>query len=411
MGEFSLSSVRNYIDEFLLPKAGTPTRWIKLVPIKLNITAWRICLDKLPTSLLVNSWRKFVDVKDKLNYLELPILDTPVLGVPGQQVPHETLAAPAAWVKGQKEIVVLRLMTMKQDLQRNLETLEYDSFVQNYNMHDMGKTINELHAMLKLHEQPLPKRDSPSLHAIRAGKVQKKNKNKKPQVVARGNNKGKGKSKIAYAPKPKIPPPLKKQDPTKDSKKKLPQGASTSGIFTIELFTFPGKSWVYDTGYETHICNTTQGFRRSRKPKPGSLSLYIGNDQRAAVKANGSYDLYGSLYDGQTTLPKSFWDYALESAARILNMVPTKKVENTPYEVWSTRTRHAPNRMCLNIEPDEYELGDLNEPANYKAALSDLEFDKWLKPMNVKMQSMKDNEVWDLVNLPSNGKTVGANGS
>ncbi|GKB82854.1 retrotransposon protein, putative, ty1-copia subclass [Tanacetum coccineum] len=34
----------------------------------------------------------------------------------------------------------------------------------------------------------------------------------------------------------------------------------------------------------------------------------------------------------QTTLLKSFWDYALESAACILNMVPTKKVEKTPYE-------------------------------------------------------------------------------
>nr|GEU88858.1 retrovirus-related Pol polyprotein from transposon TNT 1-94 [Tanacetum cinerariifolium] len=31
----------------------------------------------------------------------------------------------------------------------------------------------------------------------------------------------------------------------------------------------------------------------------------------------------------QTTLPKSFWDYALKTAARILNMVPTKKVEKT----------------------------------------------------------------------------------
>ncbi|GKB17688.1 retrotransposon protein, putative, ty1-copia subclass [Tanacetum coccineum] len=36
----------------------------------------------------------------------------------------------------------------------------------------------------------------------------------------------------------------------------------------------------------------------------------------------------------QTTLPKTFWDYALETAARILNIVPTKKVEKTPYEVW-----------------------------------------------------------------------------
>ncbi|GJR75647.1 retrotransposon protein, putative, ty1-copia subclass [Tanacetum coccineum] len=34
----------------------------------------------------------------------------------------------------------------------------------------------------------------------------------------------------------------------------------------------------------------------------------------------------------QTTLPKSFWDYALESAVRILNMILTKKVEKTSYE-------------------------------------------------------------------------------
>ncbi|GJT78112.1 hypothetical protein Tco_1044837 [Tanacetum coccineum] len=48
---------------------------------------------------------------------------------------------------------------------------DFDSFVQNYNMHDMGKTVNELHAMLKLHEETLPKKDAnPALHAIRAGR-------------------------------------------------------------------------------------------------------------------------------------------------------------------------------------------------------------------------------------------------
>ncbi|GKD17274.1 hypothetical protein Tco_1206432 [Tanacetum coccineum] len=94
---------------------------------------------------------------------------------------------------------------------------EYDSFVQNYNIHGMGKTVNELHAMLKLHEKTLPKKDAPTLHTIRAGKVQNKNKNKKPQLAAKGNNKGKGKSKLAYAPKPKIPPPPKKQDHAKES--------------------------------------------------------------------------------------------------------------------------------------------------------------------------------------------------
>nr|GFA02982.1 retrotransposon protein, putative, Ty1-copia subclass [Tanacetum cinerariifolium] len=54
------------------------------------------------------------------------------------------------------------------------------------------------------------------------------------------------------------------------------------------------------------------------------------------------------------------------------------------------------------------ELGDLREPANYKAALLDPESKKWLNAMNVEMQSMKDNEVWVLVELPPNGKTVGS---
>ncbi|GKA33666.1 retrotransposon protein, putative, ty1-copia subclass, partial [Tanacetum coccineum] len=73
----------------------------------------------------------------------------------------------------------------------------------------------------------------------------------------------------------------------------------------------------------------------------------------------------------------------------------------------STRTRHAPDRMCLYIDAKEHETGDLGEPANYKAALLDPESDKWLNVMNVEMQSMKDNEVWELVDLPPDGKTVG----
>ncbi|GJT25812.1 retrotransposon protein, putative, ty1-copia subclass [Tanacetum coccineum] len=47
-----------------------------------------------------------------------------------------------------------------------------------------------------------------------------------------------------------------------------------------------------------------------------------------------------------TTLPKSFWGYALESAARILNMVPTKKVERTPYEIWHGK---APKLSYLRV--------------------------------------------------------------
>nr|GEW46043.1 hypothetical protein [Tanacetum cinerariifolium] len=62
--------------------------------------------------------------------------------------------------------------------------------------------------------------------------------------------------------------------------------------------------------------------------------------------------------------------------------------------------------MCLYVDAEEHELGDLVEPVNYKAALFDPESDKWLNAMNVKMQSMKDNKVWDLVDLLPDGKTI-----
>nr|GEV49026.1 retrotransposon protein, putative, Ty1-copia subclass [Tanacetum cinerariifolium] len=70
----------------------------------------------------------------------------------------------------------------------------------------------------------------------------------------------------------------------------------------------------------------------------------------------------------------------------------------------SVRTHKAPDQLCLNVEIDpdrlcfnvevkEHSLGDLNEPANYKAALSNPEFEKWLVAMNAKMQSMYDNKA------------------
>ncbi|GKB38868.1 RNA-directed DNA polymerase, eukaryota [Tanacetum coccineum] len=116
----------------------------------------------------------------------------------------------------------------------------------------------------------------------------------------------------------------------------------------------------------------------------------------------------------QTTLPKSFWDYALETATRILNMVPTKKnrlitqeasgsledlkiiqeedthpsidtslyLEKDDLEIdepqsdinpirRSIKTRHPTDRLCLYIDAEEHELRDLSKPANYKAALLD----------------------------------------
>ncbi|GJW63030.1 retrotransposon protein, putative, ty1-copia subclass [Tanacetum coccineum] len=233
-------------------------------------------------------------------------------------------------------------------------TSNFASFVRNYNKHNMGKMIGELHALLIEYEN------------------------------GKGKGKGKGKDK-SYIPKPKKPKPSAKKHPTKDD--------------------------------VCHHC-----------------------------KEVGHY-------------------YALETATRILKMVPTKKVDKTPYELWyaeffekslitqevsgraidleeiqdedtspseitskipmevegfeppqeevilirrSERTHRAPNRLCLNVEAEEHSLGDLNEPTSYKAAMLDPKSNKWLGVMNAEMQSMIDNMVWVLVDLPPNCKTVGS---
>ncbi|GKC93749.1 hypothetical protein Tco_1159191 [Tanacetum coccineum] len=119
-------------------------------------------------------------------------------------------------------------------------------------MHSLGKTVNELHAMLKLHEQTLPKNNASALHAIRAGKVQKgnnKHKKQQPQLAARGPNQGKGKNKLAYAPKPR----------------------------TLEE-------------------ELSSGLRAGRKLMLGALSLYVGNSQRETVEAIGFF-IYVSRVD------------------------------------------------------------------------------------------------------------------
>nr|GEV76493.1 RNA-directed DNA polymerase, eukaryota [Tanacetum cinerariifolium] len=46
---FCVKDVRCLLDDVFLPKAEVPTRWIKSIPIKINIFAWKLCLDRLPT--------------------------------------------------------------------------------------------------------------------------------------------------------------------------------------------------------------------------------------------------------------------------------------------------------------------------------------------------------------------------
>ncbi|GJR64177.1 retrotransposon protein, putative, ty1-copia subclass [Tanacetum coccineum] len=153
----------------------------------------------------------------------------------------------------------------------------------------------------------------------------------------------------------------------------------------------------------------------------------------------------------------------------ILNMVPTKKVNKTSYEMWHEKVlnlsylkvwgcealveQDMPNKLesrsieCIfsnlisqeasgsTVDFDEIQKQDAQpidnisehqpkaehddvdpqtnvnliyygEPPNYQATLSDPKSKKWLEAMNAEMQSMKDNQVWTLVDLLPNCKTV-----
>ncbi|GKB47825.1 retrotransposon protein, putative, ty1-copia subclass, partial [Tanacetum coccineum] len=94
-------------------------------------------------------------------------------------------------------------------------TSDFARFVRNYNMHNMGKTIGELHALLIEYEKGLPKKATTlQVMAIQGGRIQKANK-KLQNAKGKSNGKGEGKDKI-YIPKPKNPKTSAKERPAKD---------------------------------------------------------------------------------------------------------------------------------------------------------------------------------------------------
>ncbi|GJZ62389.1 retrovirus-related pol polyprotein from transposon TNT 1-94 [Tanacetum coccineum] len=327
---------------------------------------------------------------------------------------------------------------------------EFDGFVQNYNMHSLGKTVNELHAMLKLHEQTLnlPKNNAPALHAIRAGKVQKGKKHNKPHPSKAGRDKIKGMGNIStfFAPNPRYPPPPKRKDPAKDS---ICHECGETGHWKRNC-----------PQYLAELLKKKKNTASGAGGGSGALSLYMGNGQREAVEAIDNFDLslpsglvivlnnchyapsitrgghgiiayrtppYTPQHNGmskrrnrtlldmvrsmmsQTTLPKSFWDYALETAARILNMSYKSRSNGSleDLEIIQEEDTHPSIDTSLNHEEDDLEI---DEPQSDIIPIrrSTRTRRPTIRSMNVEMQSMKDNEVWILVELPPNGKTVGS---
>nr|GFA83794.1 retrotransposon protein, putative, Ty1-copia subclass, expressed [Tanacetum cinerariifolium] len=173
------------------------------------------------------------------------------------------------------------------------------------------------------------------------------------------------------------------------------------------------------------------GLRASRKLKPRAFSLDVANGQHEAVEAIDALHL--CLPSGLEIVLNNC-HYAPSITRGVIFVSRLAKLDLESSLLWHCRLGHISKkrieklkhdglldssdpmafekyvsyRMCLYIDAEKPELGDLGEATNYKAALLDPQSKKWLNAINVEMQSIKDNEVWVLVELPLNGKTIGS---
>ncbi|GJT31587.1 RNA-directed DNA polymerase, eukaryota, reverse transcriptase zinc-binding domain protein [Tanacetum coccineum] len=76
-GEFSVSSIKKALDNNRFPNVSSQTRWIKEVPIKVNVLAWKVRLDCLPIRLNLSH-----------RGLDIPSILCPICGIAAESAAH-----------------------------------------------------------------------------------------------------------------------------------------------------------------------------------------------------------------------------------------------------------------------------------------------------------------------------------
>ncbi|GKA07141.1 hypothetical protein Tco_0686365 [Tanacetum coccineum] len=138
-----------------------------------NSTLRSILTSEKLTRPTIMSWHRNLRIslrsEKKLAYLEQPLIPTPLKKTLENYKAYDMLQELKTMFEEQTkhepfEIVKRSTLVSKR--------MDYEQFVQNYNMHNMGKTIVELHAMLKLTEKGIPKKAATLVVlSIRGGKI------------------------------------------------------------------------------------------------------------------------------------------------------------------------------------------------------------------------------------------------
>ncbi|GJX01261.1 retrotransposon protein, putative, ty1-copia subclass [Tanacetum coccineum] len=214
--------------------------------------------------------------------------------------------------------------------------------------------------MQKLATQSVTSKDVVSIRSFQLTHKALKMKYKAIESVFQTTNPHTGKGKLirqgndkqVYIPKPKNPKPSAKEHPAKDDTchhcKEVGHWKRNCLVYLVELFKKKkqvGIASSLDRGGE-YISQELKDYLKAYGIVQQLTPPYTPQQNGMSERRNHTLlDMVQSMMN-LTTLPLSFWDYALESATRILNMVPTKEVDKTPYELWYEKV---PNLSYLKV--------------------------------------------------------------
>jgi hypothetical protein len=174
------------------------------------------------------------------------------------------------------------------DVILQLLPMSYESFIMNFLMNDMKKTMAELNGMLKIVEDNIKKNPN---HMMMVQKKKKKRKRWTPP-------KGKDKEKVSDEPSSCKPKKKGKYDPSPDEecfyyhkKKGSETFASGINIIEINITLSSSDSWVFDTGSMIHTCKLLQGLSLTRRFVKGDLDVHARKGAKVAVIAVGTFHL------------------------------------------------------------------------------------------------------------------------
>ncbi|KAL0445805.1 UNVERIFIED_CONTAM: Retrovirus-related Pol polyprotein from transposon RE2 [Sesamum latifolium] len=230
----------------------------------------------------------------------------------------------------------------------------------------------------------------------------------------------------------------------------------------IYLMRYKSETFGRFKEYRLEVENQTNRKIKALRSDRGVDSSWNTTTQLSGLKEEPNLVGHGSVHDEFYGIAPSFWGYALETAAKLLNIVLSKSVPQMPYEIWhgkpasykylrvwgspayvkrlvgdkldsrSSLCREPQLDSTTSFEPtvhtvvfqssvgstresrvpERYGFVGLtsqldNDPKTYGEAMSDIDSDKWLEAIKSEMDSMGSNQVWTLVDPPKGVRPVG----